>query len=102
MQKEYITKAILLQKSGEIEVYKDNVKQEQNNEKKDENNSDNNNNNSNNNNNNNNNNSENKKDDTTSPTKLPAAGLKIGVIKLIIVISIFGLRKYIQYKYMNF
>ena len=103
LQKEYITKAILLQKSGEIEVYKDNVKQEQNNDKKDENNSDNNNNNSNNNNNNNNNNnSENKKDDTTSPTKLPAAGLKLGVIILIIVISIFGLRKYIQYKYMNF
>lgn len=128
LQKELVTTGIILNQTGEIEIYNDNVKQQTStdNSNSDSNNS-NNNNNSSSNNDSNNNSSNNSNSDsnsssssssssssqttqtttqttdtTTSTTKLPAAGLKIGIVFVIIGFAIFGTIKFIQYKRMNF
>ncbi len=94
-QKELVTSAISLSKSGDVEVYKDD-KLQQSSGNDSNNNSDTNNNNS------NNNNDDSQKDDTTSPSKLPAAGLKLGIVLIMISIAVFGLVKLMQYERMNF
>ena len=83
-QKELVTTAISLNKSGDVEVYKDDKlqKPQQNN--------------------NNNNNNNNQKDETTAPSKLPAAGLKVGIVLVIIIVAAFGIIKLMQYRRMNF
>ena len=42
------------------------------------------------------------KDDTTANQKLPAAGLKAGIVFVISIIAIFGIIKLVQYKKMDF
>ena len=108
LSEEVVTKAILLETEGKVEIYRDNVKQTTNNNDQNDNNNNNQQNNnkpSNNNNNNqqpNNNQNNNSKDDTTANQKLPAAGLKVGIIFVIALVSIFGIVKFIQYKKIGF
>ncbi len=99
LSEEVITKAILLETEGKVEIYKDNIKQTQNkpeDNKPEENKP-----------------QENKpqdnkpqdnkpKDDTTANQKLPAAGLKAGIVFVISIIAIFGIIKLVQYKKMDF
>ena len=98
LSEEVTTKAILLETAGKVEVYKDNVKQEnkpqenkpqenkpQENKPQD------------------NKPQDNKpKDDTTANQKLPAAGLKAGIVVIIAIVAIFGTIKFVQYKKMDF
>lgn len=122
LQKELVTTGIILNQTGEIEIYNDNVKQQTStdNSNSDSNNSNNSSSDSNNSgssgsttsdSSNNSSSSTSSQvtqtttqttDTTTSTTKLPAAGLKIGIIFVIIGFAIFGTIKFIQYKRMNF
>lgn len=99
---EITTNAILLETEGKVEIYKDNVKQTANNNKNDNNKNTITNTTQNTSKNQNTNKAQNTTDNTTANKKLPAAGLKLGVALIIVIIAVFGITKYIQYKKMDF
>ena len=113
-QKEFVTKAITVGTTSNIEIYKDGVKQteenknnnnnnNQNNNNQNNNNNNNNNSNQNNNNNNQNNNNQNNnnQDNTVSKDVLPAAGT-VSIVLIVIIIAIGGIVALKKYKEMNF